>query len=265
MFFIYLNEGIKILFRMGYGFFKIYKYEIQKCTEKDQLFPRIVSGLANMKNVDKKVFIQICFQLKLNKIKDQFSAIEVEEDMPHAIHLYKPILDESSHAIPDETFELIYQWIPGIYRASDPKLIYANWRDGSSLKHLIKVCEDYEDIGWVMIIQARNGYCFGAFMSHGFRFTRGEIDGNSDFFMFSLSPEEKVFRSTGKNDNFYSCDNEYVYFGSGERGAALTINNEITKGRSSRSDTYDNDCLCDSKDKVDSDFAIRYFEVYALL
>jgi len=135
MFMVYLNEGIKILFRMGYAFFKMFKEELTTALTLEQMNLAVGHKTANFTQLDKKVFIQLCFRPSLQRIKQSFSAIQLTDQFQtNKQEIYKPIPDTSSKIIEDDVFEDIYKWLPQTFRASDPKLLYANWRDGTSLK-----------------------------------------------------------------------------------------------------------------------------------
>jgi hypothetical protein len=162
---VYLNEGIKILFRMGYAFFKMFRPELEGASTLKEMDSAVMRKTANFTMLDKKVFIQLCFRPSLQRIKQEFSAIKLEdtEFVTTRQEIYKPIPDSSSKIIDDGEFEDIYLWLPATFRASDPKLLYANWRDGTSLKTLIKQSEGLCSLGTFTFIETRDGKKFGAF------------------------------------------------------------------------------------------------------
>jgi len=56
MFFTYINEGFKILFRMGYGFFKIFKKEINEANNYEELHVSLLESGKNFTLLKKKLF-----------------------------------------------------------------------------------------------------------------------------------------------------------------------------------------------------------------
>lgn len=86
MFIVYLNEGIKVLYRMGYSFFKLYRDELQFCNQKNILLQKIEEKLKKLTLEDKEKFIEDCFKIRLVTIDKQFSALEIDsEKLPKAI------------------------------------------------------------------------------------------------------------------------------------------------------------------------------------
>jgi hypothetical protein len=235
----------------------------------------IIRKTANFSMLDKKVFIQLCFKLSLQRIKQEFSAIKLLETefITSRQEIYKPIPDSSSKIIDDGEFEDIYLWLPATFRASDPKLLYANWRDGTSLKTLIKQSEGLCSLGTLTFIETRDGNKFGAFLPFGYRYSKGEFGGTSDIFLFKLDPEEKKFavvfdEETGgpKNEDYFCCELEKVFFGSGKGGGfGLVFDSDLSLGHSYKSETFGNEILCCRVGEEKNNFDIRYFEVFALL
>ena len=271
---VYLNEGIKILFRMGYAFFKMFKEELARSNTMDEMQSLIGHKTANFTHLDKKVFIQLCFRPSLQRIKESFSAIQLtDEFQTNKQEIYKPIPDTSSRIIDDDVFEDIYKWLPQTFRASDPKLLYANWRDGTSLKTLIRLSEGLCSLGTFTFIQTSEGKKFGAFLPFGYKYSKGIFGGTSDVFLFKLFPEEKKFgvkfdveTNEAMNEDYFCCDLGKVYFGSGKGGGfGLVFDSELSQGHSYRSETFGNEILCCDPGEKINNFNIRYFEVFALL
>lgn len=71
LFFVYLNEGIKTLYRMGYAFFKLYKNEILNSKDLNQIQYAIKKRANNLTDFDREliylvrnlkiIYIDLCF------------------------------------------------------------------------------------------------------------------------------------------------------------------------------------------------------------
>ena len=65
-FLVYLNEGVKILYRMGYGFFKFFKPQMKESKDLNGMIYAVNHRAANFSQTDRRVFIQLCFKLSFN-------------------------------------------------------------------------------------------------------------------------------------------------------------------------------------------------------
>ena len=263
---------------MGYGFFKFFNMEIQQSESYEDLKFKLRKRLINMNTTDKKIFKQICFKIRFTKIKDQFSAMIDTISPLRAKEIYKPILETKSLVIGEEYFEEIYKWIPGLYRATDPKLIFANYKHGRSLRTLYSKMKDYEEMSCLILIKATNGSCFGVFKSRELINTHEHFIRDSDMFLFKLYPEEKNYPSTGLNDLHFMSTDQQLVFGCGDNGFGLLIKDEFRNGMSCPSTTFDNEVLCTNRNtsvalsllkgllsspESINNFDIEYFEAFA--
>ena len=93
-------------------------------------------------------------------------------------------------------------------------MVFSTFTDGFSLAHLYQKCINYND-SIIIIIKNDQKYVFGAFVDA----TMG-IDlsilyrGTRDSFVFSLSPFEQKFESTGFNNEHLRCESDYFSMGS---------------------------------------------------
>lgn len=64
-----------------------------------------------------------------------------------------PNIEESSELIIDSQFEIIWDWIPSIYRLNDPKLVFTTSRDGFYLKNLYSKLTQYDEKAMLLLIK----------------------------------------------------------------------------------------------------------------
>ena len=191
-FLVYLNEGVKILYRMGYGFFKFFKPQMKESKDLNGLKYAVSHRASNFSQTDRRVFIQLCFKLSFTKIRECFSkqamkiADEVQAYIGNVKEVFLPVANPPSKITDDRYFEDIYTWIPASCRITNPELIYANYRDGTALSNLIRNSDDFQQISNIMLIETDDHYKFGVFLPVGFRNTRGEFGGDVESFLFTL-------------------------------------------------------------------------------
>lgn len=71
---------------------------------------------------------------------------------------YLPHLEKSSEIASSQKFETIWEYLPSLNKILDPKLVFSSSRDGFSLAHVYKKCEEYIDQPMVLLIQTDKNY-----------------------------------------------------------------------------------------------------------
>jgi len=64
-----------------------------------------------------------------------------------------PHIEEGSEFFGDEQFEVIWEWLPSIWRISDPVLIFKTSRDGYHLPCLHAQLKQYENKPMIILIK----------------------------------------------------------------------------------------------------------------
>ncbi|XP_036758242.2 TLD domain-containing protein 2 isoform X4 [Manis pentadactyla] len=92
-------------------------------------------------------------------------------------------------------------------------LAFCTSRDGFSLRNLYRQMEGHN--GPVLLaLRDQDGQMFGAFSSSAIRLSKG-FYGTGEAFLFSFSPQLKVFKWTGNNSFFVKGDLDSLMMGSG--------------------------------------------------
>lgn len=240
----YLNEGIKILFRIGYGFFKTLKEYIKCCSAEDDFRANCRQVLATLTDEDKKRFINTCYHLRIVRIKKQFSLVDTQAEEAHdASYICEPrVVGEDSKILAKASYlEDLFRFVPNVFKANDLKLIFATWRDGRSLQHLIKTAERHYDDGtaYLLAIADEKGSVFGAFLEHRLSKDHSVVKcGSCENFLFRLEPQAEVFRGVLQQGTYYKYDGRDIYIGACASGCGLLLDSELKEGHTSKSEVY---------------------------
>lgn len=165
-----------------------------------------------------------------------------------------------------------------------PALSGASWKaayelriQGASVLALKQALANL-DIPLVLVVEDSRGFVFGGFLPGGLYldashnedgFNESESgDGDSFVFTFGskadqrpVSDKLKVFPWTGKNRSFRLLSvRKGLGMGSGPRGFAFMLDPFLEYGSSSRSDTYDNECLASEEQ-----FKCVNFEIFTCI
>ena len=224
----YLNEGIKILFRIGYSFFKTLKEYILCCKSEEDFRINCKQALEIMSDEEKKRFINTCYHLRIVRIKKQFSLLDTHKGQLAASYICEPqvITNDSRIFTTSALLGEFFKFVPSLYKANDIKLVFATWRDGRSLQHLIKTSEQhYCDGGaFVMVIADDTGSIFGAFLEHSLKKSHCVTKcGSCENFLFTLQPTPACFRGVLSKGTYYQYDGSDMYIGACKSGCGLLL------------------------------------------
>lgn len=240
----YLNEGIKILFRIGYAFFKTLKEYIRCCRDEDDFRYNCKRVLETMKDEDKKKFVNTCYHLRIVRIKKQFSLVDTDRASQHGSFICEPrIVGEDSRILSTlDCLPDIYKFVPSIYKTNDLKLVFATWRDGRSMQNLIKRAQlNYEEgTAYLLAVIDEEGSIFGAFLEHRLDKPHSVVNsGSCENFLFKLQPEPRFYRGVQDKGTYYQYDGSDMYIGACKSGCNLLLDADLKEGHTSRSDVYD--------------------------
>ncbi|NXC49235.1 TLDC2 protein, partial [Penelope pileata] len=136
-------------------------------------------------------------------------------------------------------------------------LLYCTARDGFSLRTLYRRASQL-NCPVLLLIRDTEAQAFGAFSATTIRMSNG-FYGTGETFLFSFSPELKVFRWTGRNNFFLKGDTELLMVGGGSGKFGLWLDRDLHRGGSSPCETFNNESLSPR-----GEFCIRDLEVWSL-
>ncbi|XP_013817003.2 TLD domain-containing protein 2 isoform X1 [Apteryx mantelli] len=135
-------------------------------------------------------------------------------------------------------------------------LLYCTTRDGFSLKTMYRSMNLSSPV--LLLIRDTEAQAFGAFCASTIRLSN-HFYGTGETFLFSFSPELKVFTWTGRNSFFMKGDMDLLMIGGGSGKFGLWLDGDLYHGGSHPCETFDNEPLSPREE-----FCIQALEVWGL-
>ncbi|XP_063054818.1 nuclear receptor coactivator 7 isoform X1 [Engraulis encrasicolus] len=166
-----------------------------------------------------------------------------------------PEMREPSQILQDQHLERLAAHLPARTQGYPWRLVYSTAVHGTSLRTLYRNMAE-TDRPVVLAIKDMDNQVFGAFSSHPFRVSSG-CYGTGETFLYSFSPEFKMFSWTGENSYFVKGFMDSLQLGGGGGPFGLWLDASLCRGSSYACHTFHNQPLA-----VHPDFAVQELEVW---
>uniref|UniRef100_H0WHG4 TBC/LysM-associated domain containing 2 n=1 Tax=Otolemur garnettii TaxID=30611 RepID=H0WHG4_OTOGA len=175
---------------------------------------------------------------------------------PIAEDLTEPQLTEASQVLGASEIRQLSFHLPSRVTGHPWNLVCTS-RDGFSLRSLYRQMEGHSG-PVLLVLRDQDGQTFGAFSSSAIRLSKG-FYGTGETFLFSFSPQLKVFKWTGSNTFFVKGDLDSLMMGSGSGKFGLWLDGDLYHGGSYPCATFNNEVLARQEQ-----FCIKELEAWVL-
>ncbi|KAI5094440.1 nuclear receptor coactivator 7-like isoform X2 [Silurus meridionalis] len=166
------------------------------------------------------------------------------------------VLTDPSALFEDTHIEKLAARLPARVQGYPWRLAYSTVVHGTSLKTLYRNLGEL-DCPVLMVIKDMNDQIFGVFSTHPFRVSE-HYYGTGETFLYTFSPEIKVFRWTGENSYFVKGNLDSLQIGGGGGHIGLWLDADLHHGTTSKCSTFNNQPLSSQQD-----FTVQNLEVWA--
>ncbi|XP_023592930.1 nuclear receptor coactivator 7 isoform X2 [Trichechus manatus latirostris] len=169
-----------------------------------------------------------------------------------------PILQPHSALLENMHIEQLARRLPARVQGYPWRLAYSTLEHGTSLKTLYRKCA-LLDSPVLLVIKDMDNQIFGAYATHPFKFS-DHYYGTGETFLYTFSPNFKVFKWSGENSYFINGDISSLELGGGGGRFGLWLDADLYHGRSNSCSTFNNDILSKKEDFIVQDLEVWTFE-----
>ncbi|XP_069090914.1 nuclear receptor coactivator 7 isoform X2 [Pleurodeles waltl] len=171
---------------------------------------------------------------------------------------FLPDLRHNSALLEDVHVEKLAQRLPARVQGYPWRLVYSTLEHGTSLKTLYRKTASI-DSPVLLVIKDMDNQVFGAYATHPFKFS-DHYYGTGETFLYTFTPDFKVFKWTGDNSYFINGDLVSLELGGGSGGFGLWLDADLYHGRSKHCETFNNETLSKKEDFIVQDVEVWTFE-----
>nr|XP_045014290.1 nuclear receptor coactivator 7 isoform X2 [Jaculus jaculus] len=169
-----------------------------------------------------------------------------------------PILQPHSALLENMHIEQLARHLPARVQGYPWRLAYSTLEHGTSLKTLYRKSASL-DSPVLLVIKDMDNQIFGAYATHPFKFS-DHYYGTGETFLYTFSPNFKVFKWSGENSYFINGDISSLELGGGGGRFGLWLDADLYHGRSNSCSTFNNDILSKKEDFIVQDLEVWTFE-----
>jgi hypothetical protein len=259
---LFMNEGVKVLYRLTYALLKTIKPSIMKITSADNVIASIKKFSKEV--TDMKALFTLAFSYKLNRNNNKYdfqTLPDIDLFANKRNSFYLPRFTKDSTILEHVDIFQIWSRLPFDLKIKDAELIYTTSRDGFSLSTIYSLASKYEDSKIILFaIETFNGEKFGGIMTDHFRKTNQQFEKPLQSYLFALKPKFGFFEETKPTESIYYGDSEWFMFINGKDGPAIQVKNDLTKGFSHENEFFGSPALVGG-----NEFQIKCFEIFILI
>ncbi|XP_040483703.1 nuclear receptor coactivator 7 isoform X2 [Ursus maritimus] len=169
-----------------------------------------------------------------------------------------PVLQPHSALLENMHIEQLARRLPARVQGYPWRLAYSTLEHGTSLKTLYRKSASL-DSPVLLVIKDMDNQIFGAYATHPFKFS-DHYYGTGETFLYTFSPNFKVFKWSGENSYFINGDISSLELGGGGGRFGLWLDADLYHGRSNSCSTFNNDILSKKEDFIVQDLEVWTFE-----
>jgi len=271
----YLTQGISALLTLYIVFFLFYREEIAQCSGKNELKAAISKRMAVICKADIEEMIQLFCKYRVSgrlSLQRKEELVEMIKglrqlksvDFAFGLEHCPKIKGESRFLIEKQRLQELYQSLPPILRLNNLKLVYANWRDGSSFTSIVERRRLFPDAAQVCFVRSVGAEEFGFFLSRPLHLTGENFERDMESFVFTLGDVVAVYKDCGLNSYHYKLSITGLELGLSETGVSLCIEDGLHHAFSQSSSTFGNPPLVAKIDSLGG-FEIQFIELFVLV
>ena len=280
----FLLEGVKGMYRIIYALIYFISLSIEDDVKKGNIdLPKDKKlkdeFLEIVKSKSKKIteysnLMEFALKWNLTHANNNFSLQAIPSskkiesyELKNIVHI--PGFEPESTILNKEQITKLWELLPLELRLCNCILLFKkeeNDNSNANLNSLYENFEQFEDnIKVLLLIQTDNEEIFGLMMQQNIKIYENIEYRNIPLsFLFSISPELKLYKHKDKDDKVICFEPGAIRYGYGDDGPALTINFELNEGITEKNSIFGENIFLIKDYSNDGFFNIKNIEIYLM-
>ncbi|KAM9969712.1 hypothetical protein ACTFIR_001548 [Dictyostelium discoideum] len=257
---ILLNEGYKVLYRIGLALLKTHKKQLKKQKDIEKFLSTL--NKLNLQMFDADALIKVAFEsisLKRSHLEDiNDKQNHKVKDVPEPAPIYyRSKITIPSVILNSDDFELIWAWLPPRLSVATPRRLFNSVTDGNNIRLLFESLVEHTCI--LVVLKSDNGSVFGFYSDSEVQPKFGFGDRN--VFLFSLKPHVHVYKPTEKNQLYASFKEQSISIGHSNLGEIGLFIGADLNGKTGATETFGNPSLNDKDQHTFQTIVLEAFTI----
>ena len=268
IFFLFIHEGVKALYRIAYAILKLLVDDIINIKTAEEVIPFIKQKCKELKNYD--TLFETGYNYGLTRYNNKYdtkivSNLDFKWNVLSSPIYYIPTFDIESNILQDKDILNIWCLLPEVIKKCNANLIYKSYTtDMGDLENMYERCKlpEFSLFYCIMFILTTDKDLFGILLSKPFNIVESNFYKPNYAFLFTLSPETKLYEVSTDSDYILLCKKDKLVIGLGKNGPAIELNKSLSLGVSYKCDIFSDSELLSNTQKTD--FIVDKFELYSI-
>lgn len=259
----FLYDGIKSIYRLIYAIEKITKDDLLLINNPDQIIFRCRELCKSLDNI--KDLFEISYNFNITRNNNKYleqSDLEENKIIKFNNQYYLPEFTNQSTILNE--FSIIHLWeqLPSNFKTKKASVIFSNKED-NNINDIINLFKnENQNVKILFLVKTTMDEIFGFSINEKINYTNGKFIQINKGFLFTITPEIKIYNISPDYNEILFVDNDKILFGKdyGET-VALKISGDMKTGETHSGECFNNPNFINKEDGI---FQIQNLEIIKL-
>jgi hypothetical protein len=258
---LFLNEGIKILYRLIFAIFKTFKSSILEMLNADKVISMIRKLCQDITDYKSLFALSYTYKLTRNNNNYDFQKMpELDLFSSRRNFYYLPKFNKNSSILNHSDIFNIWYVLPLNLKLRDADIIFQTTENGYSVKNIYSLNNKDVSAYVLLVMETFDDEVFGVIISNMIYNTNGRFMRPAETYLINVRKDFQLYGEVKFTEYVLYADKESLIFINGKQGPALKIDENLSSGISYENEFFESPALsCKNK------FFIKNLEIILLI